>query len=156
MFNRRLQCVLLSAGAAVNLVCIRPVCAALGEDAGSVLADTGELHGILHSIWQSRYAIQEIDTDSGVRVREFLNRDGIVFAVAWSGPVVPSLKRLLGPSFAEYSHALAELQQPGLQRTLRIASEGLIVELGGHLRAYSGHAFLPALVPPGVSTADLR
>lgn len=135
---------------------MRPAVAALGGDATSVLADANELHGTAHSVLLARYAIHEINTDSGMRVREFLNQDGIVFAVAWSGPVVPGLKGLLGPGFAAYSHALAALQQPGLHRSLRIASGDLVVEFGGHLRAYSGRAFLPALMPSGMPTAELR
>jgi hypothetical protein len=38
---------------------------------------------------------------------------------------------------------------------LRVALPGLIVESGGHLRAYAGRAYLPALVPAGVPAADL-
>jgi hypothetical protein len=156
MISRQLRYVVLSAGAVLNLLCMRPAAAALGGDAASVLADAHELQGTAHSILLTQYVLHEINTDSGMRVREFLNQDGIVFAVAWSGPVVPGLKGLLGPRFAAYSHALAALQQPGLHRSLRITSEDLVVELGGHLRAYSGRAFLPALIPSGVQTADLR
>jgi hypothetical protein len=91
-----------------------------------------------------------------MHVREYLNRDGIVFAVAWSGPAMPDLQRLLGPYFEEYTTALTSLKSPGLHRSVRIASSGLVVESEGHLRAYAGRAYLPALVPGGVSVADLR
>lgn len=91
-----------------------------------------------------------------MRVREFLNQDGAVFAVSWSGPVLPDLQQLLGPHFAEYSSALAALAHPGLQRSVRVASSGLVVESGGHMRAYAGRAYLPARIPSGVSVAELR
>ena len=90
------------------------------------------------------------------RVREFLNRDGVVFAVAWTGPVMPDLQRLLGGSFPAYTAALRALANPGLHRDLRIASSELVVESGGHLRAYVGRAYLPALIPIGTSISDLR
>ena len=89
-------------------------------------------------------------------MREFLNLDGIVFAVTWDGPVLPDLQTLLGANFATYMQALAVLKQPGLQRSLRIASPGLVVESGGHLRAYAGRAYLPALIPVVLPAADLR
>jgi hypothetical protein len=55
----------------------------------------------------------------------------------------------------EYATALAALNHPGLHRSLRVALPELIVESGGHLRAYAGRAYLPALVPAGVPAADL-
>ncbi len=139
-----------------NPLCASRVQAALGGDAASVLADSAEMHGIMQSTPLQQYDIHEITAASDMRVSEFLNREGIVFAVTWSGPVVPDLQRLLGAHFATYSRALAALQRPGLHRSLRIASDGLIVEFAGHLRAYNGRAYLPALVPSGIPTADIR
>ena len=156
LHNRRLRCLLLLAAAAFNPLCARHAAAALGGDANSVLTDANALHGATHSTPLLQYTLHQIDNDGGMRVREFVNRNGIVFAVAWSGPVVPDLQSLLGPSFATYSRALAALQQTGLHRSLQLAADGLIIELGGHMRAYSGRAYLPALLPPGTPTADLR
>jgi hypothetical protein len=79
-----------------------------------------------------------------------------VFAVSWTAPVLPDLHRLLGSYFNEYTTALAALNRPGLRRSVRIASSGLVVESAGHLRAYAGRAYLPAFVPAGVQWADLR
>ncbi len=129
--------------------------AALGGDAAGVPADAAELHGAVNTEIRQQYAIQEISAESGMRVREYLSRDGVVFAVSWSGPVLPDLQRLLGAHFAEYSAALKALIHPGLQRSVQVASPELIVESGGHLRAYAGRAYLPALVPAGVSPAEL-
>jgi hypothetical protein len=129
--------------------------AALGGDADSVLADRAELHGIANSVSFQQYDEQEI-SGAGMHVREFLNRNGVVFAITWTGPVLPDLQRLLGAHFGEYAAALAALNHPGLHRSLRVASPGLVVESGGHLRAYAGRAYLPALIPVGVSPADLR
>ena len=130
--------------------------AALGGDSASVLADGAELHGVVNSVISQQYDIQEITADTGMRVREYVNRDGVVFAVSWAGPAPPDLQRLLGAHYMEYTTALAALRHPGLQRSVRVASPELIVESGGHLRAYAGRAFLPALVPAGVSAGDLR
>ena len=45
---------------------------------------------------------------------------------------------------------------PELRRALRLALPDLVIESGGHMRAYRGRAYLPARVPDGVSTADLK
>ena len=141
---------------AMNALWAGCACAGLGSDAAGVVADGTELHGALNSTSLPRYEIEEITTDTGMRVREYLGRDGVVFAVSWSGPALPDLQRLLGTHYVEYTTALAALTRPGLHRSVRIASSELVVESGGHLRAYAGRAYLPALVPAGISTADLR
>ena len=145
----------LLALAAVALMAA-PAHAGLGAGNASVLADAHELHGAVTLTLLQQYDIREISGAGGMRVREFLNRAGVVFALSWSGPVVPDLARLLGTSYASYAGALAALQRRGLHRSVRIAMPDLVVELGGHLRAYVGHAYLPALIPPGIQTADLR
>jgi len=136
-------------------LCVGAARAGLGGDAASALADGSELHGIVNSVSLPKYDVQEIAADTGMRVREYVNRDGIVFAVSWTGPVLPDLQRLLGTHYVEYTSALAALNNPGLHRSMRVALPELIVETGGHLRAYAGRALLPALIPAGVSAADL-
>jgi hypothetical protein len=133
-----------------------PASAGLGGDAAGVLSDASAMHAGVNAVALRQYDIREIADESRLRVREYLNRDGIVFALDWSGPVMPDLQRLLGPYFEQYSTALAALKSPGLHRSVRIASSGLVVESEVHLRAHTGRAYLPALVPGGVSKADLR
>jgi hypothetical protein len=130
--------------------------AGLGGDAAGVQADAAELHGAVNSASARQFDIEEISADSGVRVREFLNQGGVVFAVSWSGPVMPDLQALLGAHYAAYRAGLAALDHPGLHRSVRVASSTLVVESGGHLRAYAGRAYLPALIPAGVTAADLH
>ena len=131
--------------------------ASLGGDLTSVLDDAAGLHGTAQASSLEQYQVEEIVTDNGMRVREFLNRNGIVFAVSWSGPATPDLQRLLGAQqFAAYTTALAARPRLGLQRSVRVATSGLVVESEGHLRNYTGRAYLPAMIPSNVSTAELR
>jgi hypothetical protein len=39
---------------------------------------------------------------------------------------------------------------------LQIQRSDLVVQAGGHMRAFSGRAYLPQAVPAGVSIGDLR
>ena len=130
--------------------------AALGGDAAGIAADGVALHGVLSATVGTQYDVREITSNTGTRVRQYLNRDGVVFAVGWDGPVVPNLQRLLGTYYPQYAAAIAAQEHPGLHRGIRVASAELIVEAGGHLRAYAGRAYLPALTPPGVPAAQLR
>jgi hypothetical protein len=140
----------------IDLLCVAPARAGLGNDAADVLIDSAQMQGVVKSESLQQYDVQVITTETGMRVSEYLNRVGIVFAVTWAGPVPPDLQRLLGSHYADYTTALAALNHPGLHRAVRIESSGLVVESGGHMRAYSGRAYLPALMPAGVAAADLR
>jgi hypothetical protein len=149
------RCTLLAI-AAMSPLWTGPACAGLGGDAASVLADGSELHGVVSSTSLPQYDVEEINADTGMRVREYVNRDGVVFAVSWAGPGLPDLQRLLGTHYVEYTTALAALTRPGLHRSVRTMSPELVVESEGHLRAYAGRAYLRALIPAGMSLADLR
>jgi hypothetical protein len=85
-----------------------------------------------------------------------VNRDGLVFAVAWSGPVEPNLPQLLSVYFTQYQQARIGQTPPGLHRALRLALPDLVIESGGHMRAYRGRAWLRARLPAGTSTTDLN
>jgi hypothetical protein len=156
MTSRCIKRVLLLAAIGINPLCVGSVYAGLGSNTASVLDDAAALNGTTSIEIRQQYSIREISAETGMHVREFLNQDGVVFAVSWSGPALPDLQQILGTHFAEYSAALAALTHPGMHRSVRVASSGLVVESGGHLRAYAGRAYLPALVPAGVSAADLR
>jgi hypothetical protein len=129
--------------------------AALGGDADSVRADAIAMHGEIRTTPLQAYDVDEVRTDGGLRIREFVNRRGLVFAVAWEGPVVPDLRRLLGASFPNY--AVDPASRPaGLKRAIVVSTRDIVVESSGHLRAFRGHAYLPALVPSGLSPTELR
>jgi hypothetical protein len=133
-----------------------PCRAALGEAASSIAADQSELSGELSSNMTPHYQVQEISASSGMRVREYVDARGMVFAVAWSGPAVPDLHQLLGAYYGEYTAALRKLQPLGLHRSVRVAGPSVNVELSGHMRAYSGRAYLPVLMPPGSRLEEIR
>ena len=156
MTPRKVKWVCLLVALGMTPWCAAPVRAALGGDAASVASDAEALHGVIRSTLLQQYDIHEITSDNGMRLREYLDRNGLVFAVAWSGPAMPDLQKLLGASYKTYTTAVAAENHPGLKRSQRIATAGLVVESDGHMRAYSGRAYLPALIPAGTSAAELR
>jgi hypothetical protein len=132
-----------------------PAMASLGGDDASARADADHAHAQVQTTATVAYDVDELATDSGLVIREYLTRSGAVFAVTWRGPVLPDLPRLLAGYFAVYDAALQQLPQTGTRAEVRVAQQGLIVQSEGHMRAFSGRAYLPALVPAGVDADAL-
>jgi hypothetical protein len=132
-----------------------PVCASLGGDVGSVSADSVSFKGQLLSTGMLQYDQHDITTPSGTVVHEYLSRAGKVFAVSWHGPMPPDLRQLFGSYFVSYQSAAAAQSRPGMHRQLNVALSDFVVQASGHLRAFQGKAYVPSLVPAGLSVTDL-
>ena len=129
--------------------------ATLGEAADSIARDLKALSATKGSTTRhTGYTIQEI-VCAGTTVREYLNLDGVVFAVAWRGRVNPDLTPLLGCYAAEFGAAMRQSPSEHGRRPLTIKTNRLVVETGGHMGDLQGRAFLPALLPEGVSVEDI-
>jgi hypothetical protein len=133
-----------------------PAAAHLGGDADSVTVDRDALHAQLRSTPMQQYDRHEISTASGTLVREYVTRQGTVFAVTWRGPLPPDLRQLFGKYYEQYQSTAAAQPRPGMHRQLNIAGPDLVVQATARLRAFGGRAYLPGLVPAGVSVADLQ
>jgi hypothetical protein len=130
--------------------------AVLGEDASSVQADQAHINAGLRVTQKPAYMLHELRSSTGMVVREFASSGGKVFAVAWQGPWHPDLKQLLGSHFEEFEQAAEAQKRRGVHGPLLIQQSGLVVELDGHMRGFSGRAYLPDQVPAGVREEDLR
>lgn len=130
--------------------------AVLGDPASSVEADRLALAGQIRMIPAQRYTIQEITTSEFV-VREYVSGN-TVFAVAWRGRRPPDLASLLGAYFQEYQEAAAAAALTGPVRRggTRIQAPHLVVETGGHAGDVRGRAYLPSLLPPGVTVEMIQ
>jgi uncharacterized protein DUF2844 len=131
--------------------------AALGGDATSVLSDQARMKGTLHSVQKAAYAVHEITASTGTVVREYVSPTGKVFGVAWQGPFVPDLQQLLGTYFEQYSVAAESARETHVgRRPLFIQQPGLVVQTGGHMRSYTGRAYVPEMLPQGVIADAIR
>ena len=132
-----------------------PAFAVLGGDATSVQADQAHINASRRVSQSNGYAVYELHSPTGAVIREFVSPSGIVFAVAWQAPSLPDLRQLLGPYFDEFQTAAALSQRPG-RAPLFIEHSGLVVQLGGHMRNFTGRAYLPDQLPAGARTEDIR
>jgi hypothetical protein len=127
--------------------------ATLGQNVSTVDGDQSRLRAVAHtSTTQSAYSVHLMTLPSGTLVREYVARNGIVFGVAWEGPTLPDLKSILGSSFGVYVAATAKRRGT----PLAVSSSDLVVYSGGHLRAFSGYAYLPQAVPAGVDAGVIQ
>ncbi|MEX3857569.1 hypothetical protein QF001_002562 [Paraburkholderia youngii] len=145
----RIACAVLGA------CCVLPFAAhaTLGQNASTVDGDQTRLHAIAHAASaQGAYSVHTLTLPSGTQVREFVAANGIVFGVAWDGPTLPDLKAMLGASFDVYVAASATRR--GVP--LAVSNSDLVVFSSGHLRAFTGYAYLPQAVPGGVDVSVIQ
>ena len=133
-----------------------PAAAHLGGDSSSVEADRQELRATLRSTPMQQFQLHEIGAPSGTLVHEYATPQGTIFAVTWHGPLPPDLHQLFGAYYPRYQAAAATHARPGMHRQVNIADADLVVQSSARLRAFGGVAYIPSLMPAGVSVADLK
>ena len=143
-----------SGAAAIAALWAGTASATLGEPESSIQAEAQLNRGSIKEIDRVAYRVHEIQLPSGTLVREYVGADGNVFAVTWWGPFVPNLRQTLGQYFDEYSAAAQAHHQD--RNHLQVRQSDLVVQIGGHMRAYGGRAYLPQAIPSGVSVGDLE
>jgi len=127
---------------------------ALGGDQTSVQNDQARMGASLHVTRTSAYEVHELQAPGGPVIREYVSPSGTVFGVAWQGAAKPDLRQLLGSHYDEVQQAL-----PGgtvKRGPIVIHQPGLVFEMGGHMRAIAGRAYLPQLLPSGVQADAIR
>ena len=131
-----------------------PAWAVLGQPASSVQSDQAYFHGMLAQAARQGYEVHEITAPEGTVVREYVSPQGTVFGVSWQGPVMPNLSQLLGSYAADFQHAS---QSPHPRRgPLVVRNDRVVIESGGHMRAFHGRAYLPSLLPNNLTQAVVQ
>jgi hypothetical protein len=146
-----------AAAALVILAVAFPAWASLGGDTASIQADQLQMQGTRTTKAVESYTVHEIRAGTGTVVREYVSQEGKVFGVAWRGPWLPDLRQLFGGYFEQY-HAAVQSQGGGrvARRPVMIDQAGLVVRIGGHVRAFVGRAYVPEMLPSGVRAEDIQ
>jgi len=144
----------LASLALVSLVVSVPAAATLGEEVTSVRADQTQMQGTLQITSAAKFAVHEIHVPSGTVVKEYVSPAGMVFAVSWQGPSMPALQQVLGRYFDQYAGAVrSRAVGPGPGRT---QGSDLVVQSGGHMRAFFGRAYVQQMLPRGVLAEEIQ
>ncbi len=103
------------------------------------------------------YTVQETLTPTGTTIRQYYSANGVVFGVAWQGPWQPDLRQLFGAYFDPYVSALQAARKTRRERGRVSVDDGnVVVHITGHQRAFSGMAYVPQLLPAGVSPEAIQ
>ena len=99
------------------------------------------------------FALVALHDARGNTLRKYVGPSGMIFAVAWRGPAVPDLRVLLAARFAAFQRALRQQQsqKPRRRGPLVVHVGDLVVQNGGHMRAFAGRAWLTDALPRGLS-----
>ncbi len=135
-----------------------PAFAALGDNVASVSSDLVHMKAQMKGVTpHAGFTVQEIATPSGTLVREYISPTGTVFAVSWNGPTKPDLRQLFGSYFQPFVDASsAAPHNAATRRHFQVRAPDLVVQSNGHMRAFHGRAWVPSLLPPGVTPGDIE
>jgi hypothetical protein len=131
-----------------------PAAATLGEDVSSVRVDQAQMQGTLQVTSAAKFAVHEIRLPSGTALKQYVSPSGMVFAVSWQGPALPDLRQVLGRHFEAYAAAPSARDIGSASR--RGQAPGLVVQSGGHMRAFFGRAYLQQMLPRGVVAEEIQ
>jgi hypothetical protein len=102
------------------------------------------------------YTVQEVLLETGTNVQEYANAAGIVFAVAWHGPVLPDLSVFLGDYFSTFKAEMEQARAQGKRGSqASVARANLVLHSSGRMRNFSGYAYATDLIPAGVNVKDV-
>lgn len=132
-----------------------PAYAALGGDATTVDSDVQKMKGQARAASNNGYTVSTITLPSGTTVREYISSAGKVFAVTWQGPAAPDLQQLLG-TYSEEVKAAAAAPRGGGHNHLNVEHSDLVLHSGGHMRAWTGKAYVKSLLPPNFNLSEIQ
>lgn len=141
------------ATAAVAILLSASCFAALGGDVNSVLADQAQMKAQRRVTQMSAYSIHEMQSQTGTTVREFVSPEGKVFGVAWQGQTLPNFQQVLGSYYDQFASNVPRQRKHG---PITVRTPGLVVQSGGHMRALTGRAYVPEMMPSGVKAEEIQ
>jgi hypothetical protein len=146
---------------ALLLAMALPASASLGGNVSTVESDRAQMNARIQVTQHDAYAVHELEMPGGTVIDEYVSPGGTVFAVSWHGQFPPPMQQILGSLFQKYTAALqaqSNATQPRIygHRPLNIQEEGLVVETNGHMRAHAGRAYIPGMLPEGVTVDQIH
>ena len=102
------------------------------------------------------YSVHATQQENGVLIKEYADASGLVFAVTWTGPVLPDFEVLLGRHFSSLETHI-KTARPLTRSTTPLVLDQvtLVVRSTGRMRRFQGHAVAPLLIPQGLVIHDV-
>jgi hypothetical protein len=130
--------------------------AGLGDEVKKIQDDKVLLKAqSLKVIQKEKFSIYEIQVPE-YKIREYVNSDRKVFAVAWSGFTHPQMKQVLSSYYDEFLEVAQNQKRTHGQRFRVVKTKNLTVMMSGHMRNLKGKAYLHKGLPLGVNIYEIR
>jgi Protein of unknown function (DUF2844) len=134
----------------ILVILFAPAWATLGREAISVNDDGAHMKAALRvNRTDASFTVHELTLPTGTVVREYVSPAGKVFGVAWRGPYLPDFRQLLGDYFAPVMQAPRNQRQG--RGPVEVRQPNVVFQSSGHMRAFFGRAYVPDMLPKGVS-----
>jgi hypothetical protein len=144
---------------ALALLWAPQIYAGLSEDESTVTRDCTHLSCKDHKINDlGSYRIHVMHREDGSTINEYVTAAGKVFAVTWSeGRRHPDLSKLLGLHYKEYQDANTLIPSRSKGRPSRtVETANIKIVEGGQMGSVQGRAWVPKLIPSGVSIGEIQ
>lgn len=126
----------------------------LGETEDTCNRDLSPNH---KTVQVGNYRVHTITGETGSTLREYATGGGVVFAVAWDGGLRhPDLENFLGKHLGEYKNHISEFKHQSGRRMTHVQTENVVFNIGGHMGHVHGNAYVPSLLPAGVTANDIK
>lgn len=130
--------------------------AALGDSEADIGRDQPKLHvNRMRQTTAKLYSVRELVSDMHT-VKEFIGKDGVVFAVSWQGNILPDLQTLLGVYYDQFEVIDEARPRMITRRPVTIRTDQVVVVKAGRMRDIHGFAYLPSRLPAGVQLEELK
>ena len=145
------------ATACISLMVSEVAPAQLGEKAEALDKLAKKLGSARQAVrTQVNFTVHEVVNPS-LTLREYADKDGVIFAVAWDGLTQPDLAIILGSYFEDFSQNMSQSSKPfGRKAQSEVQGEKVTVVKWGHMRSAHGKAFVAAKLPEGVKSDDIQ
>jgi hypothetical protein len=104
---------------------------------------------------KEKFSIHELQVPE-YKIREYVNSDRKVFAVARSGFTHPQMKQILYSYYDEFLEAAQKQKRTHGKRFRVVKTKNLTVMISGHMRNLKGKAYLHEGLPLGVNSYEIR
>lgn len=133
-----------------------PAWASLGDSEASVTADQLHMKSEDHVQTFQAYKVHRLTRADGPTVREYVSPEGVVFGVAWQGRSTPDMNQLLGAYVTNLQTATPAQTRIRHMRGLDVKTSSLVYSNFCRMRVCRGSAYVPKLLPSGVSAEVIR
>jgi len=99
------------------------------------------------------YTLYSYESVSGLIISEYVNSDGIVFGVKWSGSYLPSMDKLLS---SKYRVIVSDVGLKFNTKSISINQDGFLYVSSGRMRGFNGYAYDAHLAPVNFNLINLQ